>query len=122
MDAKLSLHDNEMSEEGLQELVFSFTRTLNQETGLTAYLPEEAGSLGAKGDLGMIGQIVLTALSSGTVVALFQVLQSYFERKPSLLIELKTADGRELKLEAEHLSPEQIEQTLLAAKRLFVDV
>ncbi|CAK8711396.1 hypothetical protein KKHLCK_00390 [Candidatus Electrothrix laxa] len=122
MDAKLTLHHDEMSEEDIQELVFSLTRSLNQETDVTASLPEQAGGIGTKGDLGVVGQIILAALSSGTVVALFQILQSYFERKPSLLIELKTQDGRELKLEAEHLSPEQIEQTLQAAKRLFIDV
>jgi hypothetical protein len=35
-------------------------------------LPEERG--GAQGDAVTIGQIVLAALSSGTVVALFQVI------------------------------------------------
>jgi hypothetical protein len=57
--------------------------------------------------------------SSGTVVTLLQVLKSYVERKPTLRIELEVPDGRKLKLEAEHLRPEQIEQTLQAVKQLW---
>ncbi|MCI5160733.1 MAG: hypothetical protein D3917_01655 [Candidatus Electrothrix sp. AX5] len=118
MDAKLSLHNSEISEEDIQELVFSLTRTLNQETDLTARLPEEAGGLGSKGDAVTIGDIFIAALSSGTVAALLQVLKSYVERKPTLRIEIETVDGNKVKIEAEHLSPGQIEQTTQSVKQL----
>ncbi|MDU9047785.1 MAG: hypothetical protein Q3M30_02970 [Candidatus Electrothrix sp. Rat3] len=118
MDAKLTLHHDEISEEDIQELVFSLTRSLNQKTDVTASLPEQAGGLGTKGDAVTIGDIFIAALSSGTVVALLQVLKSYVERKPTLRIEVETLDGNKVKIEAEHLSPGQIEQTTRAVQQL----
>ncbi|MCW5206632.1 hypothetical protein VU08_06855 [Desulfobulbus sp. F5] len=119
MNATLSLHDSRMAAEDLQELTAELLRSIRQETELTAKQPEYPGCAGAKGDPITIGAIFLAALSSGTVVALFQVLKSYINRKPTLRFEIKTADGRELKIEAEHLSPEQIAQTMQAVKQLF---
>ncbi|MCW5201931.1 MAG: hypothetical protein QTN59_02830 [Candidatus Electrothrix communis] len=118
MNAKLSLHNSEISEEDIQDLVLSLTQTLNQETDLTARLPEEVGGPGSKGDAVTIGEIFIAALSSGTVAALLQVLKSYVERKPTLRIEVETLDGNKVKIEAEHLSPGQIEQTTRAVKQL----
>ena len=118
MDAKLTLHHDEMSEEDIQELVFSLTRSLNQETDVTASLPEQAGGIGTRGDLGVVGQIILAALSSGTVVALLQVLKSYVERKPTQRIEIERPDGNKVTIAAEYLSPGQIEQTSQAVRQL----
>ncbi|WP_417915374.1 effector-associated constant component EACC1 [Candidatus Electronema sp. JM] len=118
MDATLSLHDSGMAAEDLQSLTARLLRSINQETDLTATLPEERSGAGAKGDAVTIGAIILAALSSPAVEALFQVLKSYVERKPTLRFEVKTADGRELKIEAEHFSPEQIAQTMQAVKQL----
>ncbi|MCI5220500.1 MAG: hypothetical protein D3914_15230, partial [Candidatus Electrothrix sp. LOE2] len=58
-----------MSEEDLQELTFALTRTINQETELTARLPEEIGNLGTKGDAVTIGQIILAAAGGGGALA-----------------------------------------------------
>ena len=119
MDATLSLHDSQMAAEDLQSLTARLLRSINQETDLTARLPEECGGADAKGDAVTIGQIILAALGSGgAVAALLTVLKSCVERKPTLRFEVKTADGRELKIEAEHLSPEQIAQTMQAVKQL----
>ncbi|CAK8722431.1 hypothetical protein GCAAIG_12090 [Candidatus Electronema halotolerans] len=120
MNATLSLHDSSMTAEDIAELTGRLRHDIEQETELTARQVETAGGLGAKGDFVSIGQIALVALGSGgTVVTLLQVLKSYVERKPMLRIELEVPDGRKLKLEAEHLRPEQIEQTLQAVKQLW---
>jgi hypothetical protein len=119
MNATLSLHDSRMAAEDLQNLTAELLRSIRQETELTAKLPEERGGAGAKGDPITIGAIFLAALSSGTVVALFQVLKSYVERKTTLRFKIKTADGREMILVFEHFSPEQIAQTMQAVKQLF---
>jgi hypothetical protein len=119
MDATLSLHG--LPDDKLAELGSKLLQRINRETDLTARLPEERGGVGAKGDAVTIGQIVLMALSSGTVVALLQVLKAYLERKPTLRFEIEAADGRKLKIEAEHLSLEQIAQTLQAVKPLCKD-
>ncbi len=91
MNATLSLHG--LPDEELAELGSALLRSINQETDLTARLPEGRGGAGTKGDAVTIGQIVLMALSSGTVVALLQVLKSYLERKPTLRFEIETAES-----------------------------
>ena len=116
MNATLSLHDSRMAAEDLQELTVELLRSIRQETELTAKLPEERGGVGTKGDAVTIGQIMLVALSSGTMVALFQVLKSYVERKPTLEIELELP-GKKLKIKAEHLNAGQIEQTMQAVNQ-----
>jgi hypothetical protein len=122
MDATLSLHDSSLSAEDIAELTGRLRLDIIQETGLTARQVETAGGLGTKGDAVTIGAIVLAALSSGGAVAdLLQVLKSYVERKPTLRLELKTPDGRELTLVAEHFSAAQIEQTLQAVQQLCKD-
>lgn len=118
MDAILRLHDDERADEDIQELVFSLSRSLNQKTDLTARLPEEVGGADTKGGDVTIGQIFLAALSSGTVVALLQVLKSYVERKPTLRIEIERSDGSKVTIAAEHLNPGQIEQTTRAVQQL----
>ena len=119
MNAKLSLHHNGMSDENIQELTIELKNSVNQETELIAHLPEEAGGLGTKGDVVTIGQIILAAVGGGgAIAALMPVLQTYFARKPSIKIEIETSDGNKIKIEAEHLSPEQIKQTMQDVKQL----
>ncbi|MCI5194647.1 MAG: hypothetical protein D3919_00145 [Candidatus Electrothrix sp. AW5] len=119
MNAILNLHDNQMSDEGMQELTFELKNSLNRETDLTAQLPEEAGGLGTKGDAVTIGQIILAAVGGGgAIAALMPVLKAYVERKPTLRIEIERPDGSKMTLEAEHLRPGQIEQTTRAVQQL----
>ena len=120
MNAILSLHHDELSDEVIQELTIELRNSVNRETDLTAQLPEEAGGPGKKGDPVTIGQIILAAVGGGgAVAALLSVLRVYFARKPRLLIELDMGDGRTLKIDAEHLQPAQIQQATEAVKRLF---
>lgn len=116
MDATLSLHDSRMTAEDIQDLTAKLLRSIRQETDLAAVLPQQPGGPKDKGDLSMIGEIALAALSSGAVTALLQVLQAYFDRHPSLKMEIKAADGRELKIEAARYSAEQIAQLMQEAK------
>lgn len=119
MNAILSLHDNKMSDEDIQELTFELKNSVNHHTDLTAELPAEVGGPGTKGDAVTIGQIILAGVSGGgAIAALMPVLQAYFERKPSIKIAIETSDGNKIKIEAEHLSPEQIKQTMQDVKQL----
>lgn len=120
MNVILSLQHDEMSDEDIQDLTIELKNSVNRETDLTAQLPEEAGGPGKKGDPVTIGQIILAAVGGGgAVAALMPVLQTYFARKPRLLIELDLGDGRKAKIESEHLQPAQIQQATEAVKRLF---
>ena len=119
MDATLSLYDSSLSAEDIAELTGRLRLDISQETDLTARQVETAGGLGSRG--GIIGDILLAALGSGTVVALLQVLKSYVERKPTLRFEIERADGNKLKIEAEHFSAAQIEQTLQKVQQLCIE-
>jgi len=117
MDARLSVISKDMSDQDIQEMTFEMMRTLNQETDLTVKIPEETGGTGTKGDPVALGQILIAALSSGTVVAMFSVLKSYIDRKPTLKIEIEGPDGKKMKIEAENLKQSQIEETIQMAKQ-----
>jgi len=61
MDATLSILGSGMSEEDIAELTSRLRLDINQETDLTARLPEERGGAGTRGDAVTIGAIVLAA-------------------------------------------------------------
>ena len=119
MDSTLQLTATDLSNEDLQALTLELSKTLNDETEAKATLPEETGETGSKGDPITLGTVILTALSSGTVVALFNVIKSYIERKPSLELEFKREDGRQFKIKAEQLNKDQINQTIQMANDFF---
>jgi hypothetical protein len=119
MDSTLQLAAEDLSDENLQKLTLELSKTLNDETEMKASLQEKASGPGSKGDPITLGTIVLTAISSGTVVALFNVIKSYIERKPSLEFEFKRKSGIQLKIKAEQLSKEQIDQTIQMANEFF---
>ena len=115
MDSTLQLTASDLSDEDLQKLTLELSKTLNDETEAKATIPENSGEPGSKGDPITLGTIILTALSTGTVVALFNVLTAYFQRKPSLELEFKREDGQQLKIKAEQLNKDQIDQTIQMA-------
>ena len=117
MDSTLQLTANDLSGEDLQKLTLALSKTLNDETDVKATIPEKPSEAGSKSDVVItLGTIILTALSSGTVVALFNVIKSYIERKPSLELQLKSDDGRQLNIKAEQLHKDQIDHTIQLAK------
>jgi hypothetical protein len=115
MKTTLILSSKNLSDEHLMDLTRELANTLNHETDVEVSLPEGRGGVGARGDAITLGQIILTALSSGTLVALFKVLKTYFERKPLLEVEFQRADGQKFKVVAEHLKKGQLDQTLKMA-------
>ena len=119
MDSTLQLTASDLSDEDLQKLTRELSNSLNDETKAKATLPEKPSKPGSKGDPITLGTIILTAISSGTVVALFNVIKSYIERKPSLEFEFKRESGQQLKIKAEQLSKEQIDQTIKIANKFF---
>ena len=116
MDSTLQLSANDLSDEDLQKLTRELSNSVNDETEAKATLPEKPSGPGSKGDPITLNTIILTALSSGTVVALFNVIKSYIERKPSLELEFKREDGQELNIKAEQLHKDQLEHTIQLAK------
>ena len=120
MDSTIQLTASDLSDEDLQKLTLELSKTLNDETEAKATIPEKPSEAGSKSDVVItLGTIILTALSSGTVVALFNVIKSYIERKPSLELELKREDGQQLNIKAEQLHNDQIEHAIQLAKEFI---
>lgn len=121
MKADILIKCDELDQDELQKITYEIVRTINDETDLEATIAKQKGKKGRKGDAISIGQIVLTALSSGTIVALFGVLKSYFERKAALKLEFIRKDSKKLSITAENLSSTQIDQTIKLAQNFFED-
>jgi hypothetical protein len=119
MSINMLISSKDADSDELHELTYDLMNMINRETELRADLPEVKNEPGARGDAVSIGQIVLTALTSGTVVALMEVIKVYFERKPSLKIALQRSDGEEMTVEAEHLSSTHLSKTLDLTERFL---
>ncbi len=119
MDVTLSMSSGDLDAEDLQNLTNDLCRTVNQETDVTAKLPEEPGEAGTRGDPITVGTLILTFLTSGAAVALFNVVKSYFERNSSLVITFKRKDGDTLEIEAKNVHPDQINRTMEVAREFF---
>ncbi len=68
MDATLSLHDSRMAADDLQSLTARLLRRINQQTNLTARLPEGRGCGGAKGDAITIGAVSISCLNLNLLI------------------------------------------------------
>jgi hypothetical protein len=115
MQTTLKLVSNDMDPEDLQVLTWELSRTLRQEADVDTSLPEGPAIPGTRGYPITLGTIIITALTSGSVVAFFNVLKSYFERKPKLKIKVQSPDGKTFEITAETLGKAQIDETIRMA-------
>ena len=122
MNITMSLVSNELDEQGLQDMAQDLCATINDETPASASVAEQpsAGETGNKGDVVSIGTLILTLLGSGGVaVSLIGVLKSYVERGRPIEIEMERPDGKKLKIKADNVENEKIEQTMKLAREFF---
>ena len=112
MNARLSINCTELDEDDLQALCRDLSVTLNRETDVQAVLLDSPHVSGSRGDPVTVGAIALAFLSSGAAVGLFNVLRVYLQRNSSLQIELQREDGRNLKIQTQNLSSDQLHQTI----------
>lgn len=122
MQVKLTLLSDTVSDDALDELTRDLCATLNEETEVSAEMAEGALEPGAKGDAVSLGALLLTFLSSGTAVALFEVAKAFFERNSSLELELERPDGARMVVRAENVDAERIDSTLNEAREFFGEV
>jgi regulator of sirC expression with transglutaminase-like and TPR domain len=107
----LTIPDGDSQE--IAALTREMMRSIEQNTeAASVRLPQGIGLPGAKGDTVLIGQLLLTFLTSGAAVALIDVFKPYFARHPKLEIELSTAGGEVLKLKAEDIAPKSLPETV----------
>lgn len=104
MATTLHLSATDLDDETLQDLTRQMCRDLRDEAGANASLAGQDGEPGTRGDLELIGQILIKAVGAGgAIVALVNVLKAYAQRKPSLQFELQKKNGDKLKLKADDL-------------------
>jgi len=122
MSVTLSIACDELEAEDLHVLTVELVKTLKQETDLVTSLAETPGEPGQRGMDVLLGQIILTAFSSGAVVALFNILKTYFERKSTLKVNIQRGDGKSFEIRAENLTKGQINETIRIASDFLGDV
>jgi hypothetical protein len=97
----------------LQKVTRELAATLNRQPGIDASLAEGASEPGAKGDPITLGAILLQLASGGGVfVTLIGVLKNWMERDPAISVEfeMQRQDGAKLKIRADRVKPDSIEQ------------
>jgi len=121
MSVTLSIVCDELGAEDLHALTVDFGKTLKQETNVTISPAQGPAKPGSRGIDIQVGQIILTAFTSGAVVALFNVLKTYFERKSTLRVKIQRGDGKSFEIGAENLRRDQINETIRVASDFLGD-
>jgi hypothetical protein len=119
MAATITLLDETRSLEDLHRLALALRRTLEREAPVEAHLPQETPAPGTRGDAVSVGTLVLTFLTSGAAVAMFEVLRTLFARDRDLRIELTREDGARLSLTAHNMQPRAIDESVRLAREFF---
>ena len=101
MPIELFLSATDHTDDEVQALARELREALSDE-GVEADLVKAAAPTGTKGgEWEVIGQLVLKGLSiGGGGAALFNVLKTYLQRKPTLEIEVKRKGGDTIKVRA----------------------
>lgn len=121
MAAILTLLDEHRSDEELHHLALGLRQTLQREAPLEARLRESASVPGTRGDAVSVGTLLLTFLSSGAAVALFEVLRTLFARDRTIKVALTREDGATLEIDAHNMDPDRIDESMRLARDFFGD-
>jgi hypothetical protein len=98
MSAQLSISPNSLEPEDLDRLSRDLERQLT-ETGGVAFSPTPPlVASGQRGDPVTIGTLLLAAVTSGTVSALFNIIKSFVDRGLDLTFEGTGSDGKPIKI------------------------
>ncbi len=119
MEMGLQLSSTALSDDELDALTRQLAGTITSETEISATLQEGDDTPGAKGDPVTIGTLVLTFISSGAAVALFEVLKTYFARESSLEIAFKRPNGTAISISAQNLATEELQATIDRVQQLI---
>ena len=122
MEQNLIVTSERLAPDEVQALTRELVTSINRHTETLATLPEGEAQAGERGDPVTLGAIALSVITSGTAVALFQVIKAYLERDESLEMAFERPDGRKLTIKAENMSAERIDETVAMAKTFFEHV
>jgi hypothetical protein len=98
MSAKLSILPGGLEPEDLDRLSRDLERQLAETSGVT-FSPELPALIpGQRGDPVTVGTLLLAAVTSGTVSALFNIIKSFVDRGLDLTFEGTRSDGKPIKI------------------------
>jgi Effector Associated Constant Component 1 len=113
MSVDLILAAEHLDEETIQTLTRELCTIINRETDLQASMDERETKIGTRGDPVTVGTILLAAVGSGgAVVALINVLKSYVDRSPELVIDVKTKSGDRIKISSKNVDAAEVKSAL----------
>ena len=119
MEATVGISCESLADDDLQALTRQLSTTLNRETDVEAAMPEAPAEPGSRGDPAILHTLLLTFMTSGAAVAMFQVIKSYVERNKSLTMTFKRADGQELVIDQTNMGADQLDKTVEFARAFF---
>jgi hypothetical protein len=118
---QLAVSSSGLWDEALQDLTQELCNSLNEEAHLSASLPTAPPAPGAKGDPITLGVILLSFITSGAAVALFNTLSAYFARSKTLEFVLSKPGGSSVTVKSQNVSAEEREQTLALLSEFLYD-
>jgi hypothetical protein len=98
MSARLSISPGGLEPEDLDRLCRELERELTETGGVTFGAAARLAARGQRGDPTTAGTLLLDAVTSGTVTALFNIIKGYVDRGDELTFEGTGADGKPVKL------------------------
>lgn len=119
-DLIIRLSGHGLGDEDIAELSHELVQDLNAEVG-TAKIGRAAPAPGERGGEIAFGTILLAALSSGAVTALIELVRARIGRDKRIKFDLERADGQILRLDAQNMTPEEIESALSKVAGLAAD-
>ncbi len=112
MDTTVYISSSSLDDDGILNLSRNLCKTIQDEADISANLKSSEQKTGEKGDPVTIGVIVLSFITSGAAVALFEVIKSYFDRDSELVLEFPQENGKTIKINAKNLSKEQVNRAI----------
>lgn len=119
MDITMQLSSAQLTEEQLFSLTREMAESITQETDIPSRIPEDEAAAGAKGDPITLGTLILTFISSGAAVALFEVLKTYFSRDSSLKISFEKPNGSRVEVSAHNMEPDKMQETITRLQEIL---
>ncbi|MEA2876274.1 MAG: hypothetical protein QOF14_1470 [Hyphomicrobiales bacterium] len=107
------LGSNALSDEELDGLSRDFVKDATGEGIAIRPSPEAAGEhAGTRGDPITLGALALAAVTSGSVVALFNLLKSYVDRSEELNVEFTRKSGTPVKLSMKNVGLDKFKEVI----------
>jgi len=120
MPIMLSLLAADLDDESLQKLTRQLCQDLRDEAGIESSLAKQPAEPGTRGDIEIIGQILIKAVGAGgAIVALINVLKAYAQRKPVLVVKLQTKKGHKIEIKADDLRGDNMAKLIETVNRVL---